>query len=87
MVKVYYKPTFIRMYNKLPAGLQEETIARIELFKDIKNHRFIRVHKLKGKLRKYYGFWVDFHNRITFEYLSDDEVVLLTVGDHPDVYK
>ena len=85
-MKVAYTPRFIRMLKKLPTDLQDETIARIELFKDTKNHKFIKVHKLKGKLRKYHGFWLDFHNRVTFEYLSDNEVVLLTVGDH-DVYK
>ncbi len=86
MFKVYYKPTFVRMFKKLPDELQEEVIVRIGLFKDNKNHQLLKVHKLKGRLRKYYGFWVDFHNRVTFEYLSDNEVVLLTVGDH-EIYR
>ena len=74
------------MFKKLPAYLQKEVISKIELFKDTKNHKILEVHKLKGRLRKHYGFSVDFHNRITFDYLSDNEAVLLTVGDH-DIYK
>ncbi len=85
-IKVCYKPSFIRQLNKLPVGLQEEVIAKIELFKHTQNHKALEVHKLKGKLKLSYGFSVDFRNRVVFDYLSDDEVVLLTVGDH-DIYK
>ena len=86
MLKVYYKPAFIRMYNKLPVSLQNEVVSRIELFKDTKNHKLLDVHKLHGKLRKYYGFSVDYNNRVVFDYLSGSEAVLFAVGDH-DVYK
>ncbi len=85
-IKVYYKPSFIRQLNKLPVGLQEEVISRIELFRNPENHKVLEVHKLKGKLKSSYGFSVDFRNRVVFDYLSEDEVVLLTVGDH-DIYK
>ncbi len=86
-MEIAYTPKFIRIFKKLPAHLQEEVISKIELFKDVKNHKALEVHKLNGRLRKQYGFSIDFHNRITFEYLSDNEVALLTVGDHPDVYR
>lgn len=85
-LKVYFKPSFVRQLNKLPAELREEAIERIELFKNLQNHALLKVHKLQGRLKKYYGFSIDFHNRIVFDYLSDKEVVLLSVGDH-DIYK
>jgi len=85
-MKIAYTPKFFRLFKKLPSDLQEEVIERIELFKDVKNHQFLKVHKLKGRLRKHYGFWVDFHNRVVFDYLSDNEAVLLAVGDH-EIYK
>jgi mRNA-degrading endonuclease YafQ of YafQ-DinJ toxin-antitoxin module len=85
MLRLIYAPRFIRQFKHLPKDLQEEAIARIELFKDSKNHAFIKVHKLHGKLKKFYGFSVDFRNRIVFDYVSENEVVLLTIGDH-DIY-
>lgn len=85
-IKVYYKPSFIRQLNKLPAGLQNEVLERIELFKDKNNHKFLKVHKLKGRLKKYYGFSIDFRNRIVFDYISENETVLMVVGDH-DIYE
>ncbi|MDO8522352.1 MAG: type II toxin-antitoxin system mRNA interferase toxin, RelE/StbE family [bacterium] len=86
MLKVCYKPSFVRQFKKLPVGLQEEAIAKIGFFKDPKNHTLLGVHKLHGKLKKYSGFSVDFQNRIVFDYLSANEVVLLSIGDH-DIYK
>lgn len=85
-IKVHYKPSFIRQLKKLPLGLQEEVIEKIELFKNIDNHQRLEVHKLKGRLKKFYGFSVDYKNRVVFEYLSDGEIVLLAVGDH-EIYK
>ncbi len=85
-MKVAYTPKFLRMLKKLPTDLQEETLVRIELFKDVKNHQFLKVHKLKGRIKKYYGFSVDFKNRVVFDYLSNGEVILLMIGDH-NIYK
>ncbi|KKU81960.1 MAG: Toxin-antitoxin system, toxin component, RelE family [Parcubacteria group bacterium GW2011_GWA1_47_8] len=85
-MKVAYTPRFLRFYKKLPAGLQDEVIEKIDLFKDVNNHQRLEVHKLKGRLKKFYGFSVDYKNRIVFEYMSKNEIVLLAVGDH-EIYK
>lgn len=85
-INIGYKPSFIRKFNKLPQGLQDEVIEKIELFRNTDNHQRLEVHKLKGRLNKFYGFSVDYNNRIVFEYLSEKEVVLLAVGDH-EIYK
>ncbi len=81
-----YKPSFIRQFNKLPKGLQDEVVKKIELFKNVDNHQHLEVHKLKGRLKKFYGFSIDYKNRVVFDYLSKNEVVLLAVGDH-EIYK
>lgn len=85
-MEVYFKPTFVRQFKILEEGLQEEVVEKIELFKKTKHHKLLKVHKLKGRLKKYYGFSVNYKTRIIFQYLSDNKVVLLAVGDHA-VYK
>jgi len=85
-INVCYKPSFIRRLNKLPKGLQDEVIEKIELFKDESNHQRLEVHKLKGRLKKFYGFSVNYRDRVVFEYMSGTEVALLAVGDH-EIYK
>jgi len=86
MIRVAYKPSFIRQFKKLESDLQDEAFEKIELFKDIKNHNQLKVHKLGGRLSDRYSFSVNYKYRITFNYLSSEEVVFLAVGDH-DIYK
>jgi len=83
---VQYKPTFVRQLNALEKALQDEVIEKVELFKNIQNHRLLKVHKLKGRLKDRCSFSVNYKTRVVFSYLSKKEVVLLAVGDH-DVYK
>lgn len=80
-MEIAYTPKFLRLLKKLPNGLQDEVIEKIELFKNVNNHQRLEVHKLKGRLKKFYGFTVNYKDRIVFEYLSEDEVALLAVGD------
>lgn len=70
----------------MPPGLQDEVIEKIELFKHVDSHKRLEVHKLKGRLKRFYGFSVNYKDRIIFEYMSENEVALLAVGDH-EIYK
>lgn len=76
---------FVRQFKVLEGSLQEEILEKIELFRDRKNHRFLKVHKLKGPLAGRFSFSVNYKFRIVFSYLSSCEAVLLAVGNH-DVY-
>lgn len=83
---VLYKPSFVRSFKKLPKELQEEALEKIEFFKEIKNHKKLKVHKLKGRLKDFYSFSVTYSHRIVFQYESKDKVVFLAIDDH-DIYK
>ena len=85
-MEVNFKPSFIRQFKKLDPELQKEALFKIELFKDKGNHQVLEVHKLTGKLSGSFGFSINYKDRIIFDYISSDEVVLLAVGDH-GVYK
>jgi addiction module RelE/StbE family toxin len=85
-MELFYKPTFIRQYAKLEKNLQEEVLEKIELFKDISNHKNLRVHKLHGTLKDCYAFSVNYSFRILFLYEKKDQVHLLAIGDH-DMYQ
>jgi len=85
-IKVSYKPTFIRRFDKFELALQEEILEKIELLKDPQNHKALKVHKLKGRLYNRYTFSVNYKMRIIFNYESKQEIVLLSAGDH-DMYK
>lgn len=86
MIEVLYKPIFIRQYKKLPEALQQEIKEKIEIFKADPNHAYLKTRKLKGKLKEFFSFSVNYEYRIVFQYENKKTAVLLTVGNH-DIYK
>lgn len=85
-MKIAYTPVFVRQYKKLPRALQDEVEEKIALFQKKPNHPFLKTHKLQGRLKGRFSFSVNYQYRISFQYLSKKEAVLLNVGDH-DIYK
>lgn len=85
-MKISYKPTFIRQFNKLEKDLQQEVLEKIELFKSIDNHNILKVHKLHGKLKENYSFYINYKIRIVFILEKEREATMLLIGDH-DIYK
>ncbi len=87
MLKIAYTPAFIRQVKALSDVLFDEVEEKIELLKDEKNHKALKVHKLKGRLKGRYSFSVNYQIRIVFKYNPRDkqEAILLAIGDH-DVY-
>ncbi len=85
-MKVSYKPTFIRQYNKLEKDLKSEVLEKIELFKNKENHILLKVHKLNGKLKDAFSFYVNYKIRIVFIFEDKESATFLAIGDH-DIYK
>ncbi|KKR70201.1 MAG: Plasmid stabilization system [Candidatus Nomurabacteria bacterium GW2011_GWB1_40_7] len=85
MIKLIYAPVFVKQLKKLELALQDDVLEKIELFKDKKNHKILKVHKLHGKFTDCFSFSVNYNTRIVFEHLTSDEVALLFVGGH-DIY-
>jgi plasmid maintenance system killer protein len=85
-IEIKFKPNFVRQFNKLEEELKSEILEKISLFKKIKNHKTLKVHKLKGKLKNRYSFSVNYKYRIVFIYENKNEAIFLAIGDH-QVYK
>ena len=82
---ISFSPKFIRLSSKLRAPLQDKVEETIEELQFEGNHKKLKVHKLKGRFKDKYSYSLDYKNRVVFEYLTDEEIVLLAVGCH-DVY-
>ena len=87
-ISVFFKPSFVRQLSSLESGLQKEALEKIELFRNSKNHKLLKAHRLKGRLKGRHSFSVNYKTRIVFMYIakSKKEAVLLAIGDH-DIYK
>lgn len=79
---IRYAPEFKRDYKKLREGPRQAMKRRGVLFQENPFHPLLKTHKLAGKLAGIWAFSVDFRVRVLFEFIGENEVVLLRVGDH-----
>lgn len=86
MIEAEYTSNFVKELKKLDQELLEEALEKVELFKNRKNHKMLKVHKLHGKLRGKLSFSINYKYRIVFRYVTSKIASLLSIGDH-DVYK
>ena len=86
MIEIFFKATFLKQVNELEKDLVQEVFEKIELFKERKNHKILKVHKLHGKLSGRFSFSINYSFRIVFQYNEDGHAVFLDIGDH-DLYK
>jgi mRNA-degrading endonuclease YafQ of YafQ-DinJ toxin-antitoxin module len=62
----------------------EKTLKILEINPE---HPSLRLHQLKGKLKKLHSVSINISYRITLEfYISEKEIILVNVGHHDDVY-
>lgn len=89
MIKVIYTASFIRELKRVgqrDKQLYEEVLEKMEFFKDRKNHKRLRVHKLHGRLANYLSFSINYRFRIVFEFKAKNTCVLHDIGDH-EIYR
>lgn len=82
MITVGFTPEFFRRLKKLSPQLQETAFKKVGAFGSRENHFRLKVHKLHGEYSGFFGFSIDRKNRVMFEWLSDTEALLHTIGDH-----
>ncbi|MFH0769829.1 MAG: hypothetical protein V1926_00450 [Candidatus Peregrinibacteria bacterium] len=86
MTQILFTPSFLRQFNKLPPELQDEVDAAVLRFQSHPRDRSLKLHRLKGKLRRFFSFSVNYRYRIVCQNDAHDVWALLSVGDH-DVYR
>lgn len=89
MIKITWDQGFKRTYRKKVKNdpdLRERFWRAMELFSRNPFHQKLRTHKLSGKLEGLWAFSVSYDCRVVFEFLNGDEVLLVDIGGHEEVY-
>ena len=87
MLELIYTAPFVRKLNALETALQDEVIEKLELFRDPKNHERLRLHKLRGEMKAYHSFSVNYTTRVVVRIVKKKAIAFMVdVGDH-DVYQ
>ena len=89
MIKIAWDQGFKRIYRKKvknDAALKQRFWEAIDLFSRSPFHQKLRTHKLSGKLEGLWAFSVSYDCRVIFKFLNGDEVLLVDIGGHEEVY-
>lgn len=79
-------PKFEKNYQRLPQNIKEKAKEKESIFREDPFDPRLKTHKLSGKDKGCWAFWIDNSYRIKFIFLSKREVLFLDVDTH-DIYK
>ena len=79
-------PKFEKNYRRLPQNIKEKAKQKEQIFRENPFNPRLKTHKLSGKDKGCWAFWIDNSYRIKFIFLSPREVLFLDIGTH-DIYK
>ena len=84
---IEYSSHFERAYRRLSVAVQRKAERAEKLFRKDPFASQLNTHKLKGMLKSFWSFSVDYAHRIVFQFAKKRTVaVFLDIGDH-DVYQ
>lgn len=89
MIRIVWDQGFRKIYRKKVRNdtlLKQRFWKAMELFSKNPFHPKLRTHKLSGKLEGLWAFMVTYDCRVVFKFLDGDEVLLVDVGGHEEVY-
>ena len=79
---------FKKEYKRLPKHIKILAEKKIKIFMTNPFDTRLKTHRLQGKLRYLWSFYIDRNQyRIAFEILDENIVRFYTAGTHDDVYR
>lgn len=84
--RIEYSKKFLKSLGKLSEKIIDKVQERELIFRDNPFHFVLNTHKLSGKEKDAWAFWINYSYRVKFIFLSDKEVLFLDIGTH-DIYK
>jgi mRNA-degrading endonuclease YafQ of YafQ-DinJ toxin-antitoxin module len=75
-----------KSFRALDPQIQEKAIEKINIFRESPFDSRLKTHKLHGKDKDCWAFWIDYRCRIKFTFLSENEVLFLDIGPH-NIYR
>ncbi len=87
MINLHVSSRFKKSFKKLPNKIKEDFSIKIDLFKENPFEVCLSTHKLNGKLKSYYSFYLRDGFRVMLDFMQNNEVLLINIGSHDDYKK
>lgn len=79
---IHYTSKFERSFKKLPRSVQKKAAEKEKTFREDPFNPILKTHRLKGPMRDFHSFSVNYRYRIVFAFEDGDEVTFIDAGDH-----
>ncbi|MCK4386624.1 MAG: type II toxin-antitoxin system mRNA interferase toxin, RelE/StbE family [Candidatus Pacebacteria bacterium] len=66
-MRIFYTPTFLKKWKKLPLRIQKLAEEKEVIFRGNPFDSQLKTHKLHGEFKKFYSFSINYKYRIIFE--------------------
>jgi addiction module RelE/StbE family toxin len=89
VIKITWDQGFKRIYKKKVKNdddLKKKFWNAMELFSKNPFNPRLRTHKLTGKLEGLWALTIDYDCRVIFQFIDKNEVFLIDIGGHDEVY-
>ncbi len=90
MPKIIYTDSYekrAKKFIKKHPEIKSQYKKTLQLLEINPSHPSLRLHKLEGKLSELYSVSINISYRITLEFIiTEDEIILINVGTHNEVY-
>jgi len=87
MLTIHPSSRFKRSFKKQPLHIRKDFIRKIEIFKKYPFYPSLRTHKLSGSLTDCYSFYLRDGFRVLFNFMENDNALLINIGSHNDYQK
>jgi len=88
--RIHFDATFEKRWLKYLAKLTDkeknQLKDRLAIFKEDIFDKRLKTHHLKGNLKEYYAFSINYSDRIVFKLLEDSDVLFIEIGSHDICY-
>ena len=89
MINFIWDHGFKKAYEKKVRNdedLKKKFWKSMKLFSADPFNKQLRTHKLTGKLQGLWAFSIEYNVRVIFSFLKENEVLLIDIGSHEEVY-
>ena len=83
---VHYTSRFIKDLKKLSKEKQKLATKRELYFRKDPFDPKLKTHKLSGRLKEYWAFYLTYSDRVLFRFIKKDEAIFYKIGSH-DIYR
>ena len=85
-MKINFSKKAHKDIQNINTKIRKQLKVRIELFMQDPDAAQLRRHKLSGKYQECYSINVTGDYRLIYEYCNEDEILVLAVGTHSQLY-